>query len=80
MKDKTIGWFFPHLLIYKKAPPCIGRGFLWLLEAADDTERGEQGRESGDNHLDDCLDDVLLHRLKVRDPPRPSLFREGVRL
>ncbi len=29
--------------IYKKAPPCIGRGFLWILEAADDTE-GERGR------------------------------------
>ena len=33
-------------------------------QAADYTERGEQGRESGNNHLDNCLDDVLLHRLK----------------
>ena len=34
------------------------------LEAADNAEGGEQGRESGNNHLDDCLDDVLFHRLK----------------
>ena len=53
-----------NLLFDKKAPPCIGRGFLWILEAADDTERGEQGRESGNNHLDDCLDDVLFHSIK----------------
>ncbi len=40
-------------------------GEVWRgLEAADDTERGEQGRESGNNHLDDGLDDVLLHSLK----------------
>ena len=33
-------------------------------QAADYTEGGEQGRESGNNHLDDCLDDVFLHSLK----------------
>ncbi len=36
------------------------------LEAADNTEGGEQGRESGNNHLDDCLDDVLFHNLRLK--------------
>ena len=45
--------------------------FHFLLEAADYTERGEQGRESGNNHLDDCLDDVLLHSLSERPSKSP---------
>ena len=54
-----------HINIIRKPLPVLEEAFfLWILEAADDTERGEQGRESGNNHLDDCLDDVLLHRLK----------------
>ena len=50
--------------IRKPLPVLEEAFFLWILEAADDTEGGEQGREGGNNHLDDCLDDVLFHRLK----------------
>ena len=40
-------------------------GEVWRgLEAADHAERSEQGRQGCDDHLDDCLDDVLLHSLK----------------
>ena len=41
------------------------------LEAADNTEGGEQGRESGNNHLDDCLDNVLFHSLSERPSKIP---------
>ena len=31
------------------------------------SDGGEQGRESGNNHLDDCLDDVFpIHSLRLR--------------
>ena len=46
------------------------------LEAADNAKGGEQGRESGNNHLDDCLDDVLLHSLSER--PSKSPLRGGL--
>ena len=52
--------------LIKKPLPFVGEASLSFgLEAADNTEGGEQGRESGNNHLDDCLDNVLFHNLNL---------------
>jgi hypothetical protein len=52
--------------LIKKPLPFAGEASLSFgLEAADNTEGGEQGRESGNNHLDDCLDNVLFHNLNL---------------
>ena len=63
--------------LIKKPLPFAGEASLSFgLETADNAEGGEQGRESGNNHLDDCLDNVLFHSLSER--PSKSPLRGGL--
>ena len=81
---------FTHLLIYKKAPPSIGRGFLCVLDATFYSDGGAKSGQHGDKDLNHQSYDFLLsHRLKsleyppltppLSTTPGPSSLRRGNR-